>query len=160
MYRRSVSIVLPLVFAVTLALPGVASAADEWLGTWKLNPAKSKFSPPELAPKSQTIVREGVEGGLKTVVDEVNAEGKPVKIEYSVKYGNIDLPWTTSAEADTIVLQRLDDEYIQTTWKLKGEVMLLESTLVSKDRKTLTTTLSGKDTQGRKIHHVMIYDRQ
>ena len=28
--------------------------------------------------------------------------------------------------------------------------MILGSTLVSKDRKTLTTTLYGKDTQGRK----------
>jgi hypothetical protein len=57
-------------------------------------------------------------------------------------------------------MQRLDDEYFQTTWKLKGEVMLLGSTLVSKDRKTITTTLFGKDTQGRKIAHVTVYDKQ
>jgi hypothetical protein len=160
MHRRSVAIALWLALAAGLVSPSVVLAADEWLGTWKLNLAKSKFNPPELAPKSQTVVRESVDGGLKTVVDEVNAQGKPVRTEYIVKMNNQDQPLSGSADADTIVLQRLDDEYFQTTWKLKGEVMIQGSTLVSKDRKTLTTTLFGKDAQGRKIGHVTVYDRQ
>jgi hypothetical protein len=160
MSRRSVAIGLVLALAAGFATPGVVLAADEWLGTWKLNLSKSKFSPPELAPKSQTITQEAVEGGLKTVIEEVNAQGKPVRTEYTAKLNNQDQPWTSSSEADTIVLQRLDDEYFQTTWKLKGEVMILGSTLISKDRKTMTTTLYGKDTQGRKIGHVTVYDRQ
>ena len=160
MYRRSVAIGLVLAVAAGFASSSVVLAADEWLGTWKLNLSKSKFDPPELAPKSQTIVWENVEGGLKTIIEEVNAQGKPVRTEYIAKLNNLDQPWSGSIEADTVVIQRLDDEYFQTTWKLKGEVMILGSTLVSKDRKTLTTTLYGKDTQGRKIGHVTIYDRQ
>jgi hypothetical protein len=160
MDRRSVAIGLVLALAAGFASPSVVLAADEWLGTWKLNVAKSTFNPPELAPKSQTIVWENVEGGLKTVIEEVNAQGKPVRMEYVAKLNNQDQSWSASTEADTVVLQRLDDEYFQTTWKLKGEVMILGSTLVSKDRKTLTTTLYGKDTQGRKIGHVTVYDRQ
>jgi hypothetical protein len=160
MYRRSVAIGLVLAVAAGFASSSVVLAADEWLGTWTLNLSKSKFDPPELAPKSQTIVWENVEGGLKTVIEEVNAQGKPVRTEYVAKLDNQDHPWSGSIEADTVVIQRLDDEYFQTTWKLKGEVMILGSTIVSKDRKTLTTTLYGKDTQGRKIGHVTIYDRQ
>jgi hypothetical protein len=160
MHRKSVATLLFVVCLGILASPRPASAADEWLGTWKLNLSKSKFNPPELAPKSQTVVQEAVDGALKTVIDEVNAEGKPVRIEYTAKMDNKDVPLTASPEADAVVLQRLDDEYFQTTWKLKGEIMVLGSTLVSKDRKTMTTTLFGKDTKGRKIAHVTVYDRQ
>jgi hypothetical protein len=160
MYRRSVAIGLVLAVVAGFASSSTVLAADEWLGTWKLNLSKSTFNPPELAPKSQTVVRENVNDGLKTVVDEVNAQGKPVHIEYIAKFNNQDHPWSGSPDADTVVLQRLDDEYFQTTWKLKGEVMLLGSTLVSKDRKTITTTLFGKDSQGRKIGHVTVYERQ
>jgi hypothetical protein len=149
-----------LVCVAALGSPRPALAADEWLGTWKLNLDKSKFNPPELAPKSQTVTRENVGDAMKTTIEEVNAEGKPARIEYTAKLDNKDTPFSATPEADTIVMQRLDDEYFQTTWKLKGEVMLLGSTLVSKDRKTITTTLFGKDTQGRKIAHVAVYDRQ
>jgi hypothetical protein len=160
MSRRSVAIGLVLALVTAFATPEVVWAADEWLGTWKLNLAKSKFNPAELAPKSQTVTQENVDGALKTVIDEVNAQGKPVRTEYIVKMNNQDHPFPGSAEADTVVRQRLDDAYFQTTWKLKGEVMILGSTLVSKDRKTLTTTLFGKDTKGGKIGHVAVYDRQ
>ena len=159
MHRKSAAIFLSLLLAA-LASPATAFAADEWLGTWTLNVAKSTFTPPDMAPKSQTISYEGVEGGLKTVIEEVDAQGKQVRTEYSAKYDNKDYPVTGRPSADTVSVQRLDDEYFQTTWKLKGEVMILDSTLVSKDRKTITATLSGKDLQNRKVHHVVIYERQ
>ena len=53
-----------------------------------------------------------------------------------------------------------DDEYYEAIWKLKGEVTITSNTVVSKDGKTLTTTQSGKDAQGRVVLNMTVFDRQ
>ncbi len=56
-----------------VALPAAAQAQDPWVGAWRLNLAKSKYEPANLAPKSQTIRQDAVAGGgTKTVVDAVD----------------------------------------------------------------------------------------
>ena len=158
--HRFVSRLSLLVLTAILASPAAALAADEWLGTWRLNLPKSRFNPPELAPKSRTLILEGTEGGLKTVIEETTAQGQSVRTEYSAKFDNKDIPWSGPIEADTVALQRIDDEYFQTMWKLKGQPMILGGTVVSKDRKALTVTHHGKNAAGREIAQVAVYDRQ
>ena len=60
------------VLAAALAL----SAATPHLGTWKLNTAKSKFSPGP-GPKSRTMVVSQDGDWTVQKADGVNAEGKP-----------------------------------------------------------------------------------
>jgi hypothetical protein len=48
------------------ALAATVYAADVQLGTWKINLAKSKYDPPNLAPKS-TLVKN--DGAIKATVD-------------------------------------------------------------------------------------------
>jgi hypothetical protein len=149
-----------LALAAIVATTRVTVTADQWLGTWKLNLAKSRYNPPELAPKSQTIKREAAESGMKLVTDSVDAQGKATHTEYSARFDGKDYPWTGQANADSIALLRIDDEYYEATWKLKGEVTMTSNTVVSKDGKTLTTTQSGKDAQGRTVLNMSVYDRQ
>jgi hypothetical protein len=52
----------------------VALAAENWLGTWKLNVAKSKYSPGP-GPKSLTLKLEATADGIKLTSDGVNSEG-------------------------------------------------------------------------------------
>jgi hypothetical protein len=160
MHRQSLGVSLVLALAAMIATAGVTAAADHWVGTWKLNLVKSKYSPPELAPKSQTITREAVEGGMKIVTDDVDAQGKATHNEYSARFDGKDYPWTGQANADTISLLRIDDEYYEAIWKLKGEVTITSNTVVSKDGRTLTTTQSGKDSQGRVVLNMTVFDRQ
>jgi hypothetical protein len=148
-----------LMFATFVAATG-AAAADHWIGTWQLNLAKSLYNPPELAPKSQTVTREAIEGGMKLVTDSVDAQGRATHNEYSAKFDGKDYPWTGQPNADTIALLRIDDEYYEATWKLKGEVTITTNTVVSKDGKTLTTTQSGKDAQGRMVLNRTVFDRR
>jgi hypothetical protein len=161
MYRRSrgVSLALALASTMIVATAGVTGAADHWLGTWTLNLAKSRYNPPDLAPKSQTITREAVDGGMKLVTDGVDAQGKATHTEYSARFDGKDYPWTGQANADTISLLRIDDEYYEAIWKLKGEVTITSNTVVSKDGRTLTTTQSGKDAQGRVVLNMTVFDR-
>jgi hypothetical protein len=160
MHRKSRDVSIALALAAIVATTGVIGAADHWLGTWKLNLAKSKYNPPEMAPKSQTITREAVDGGMKLVTDGIDGQGKATHTEYSAKFDGKDYPWTGQANADTVSLLRIDDEYYEAIWKLKGEVTITSNTVVSKDGKTLTTTQSGKDAQGRVVLNLTVFDRQ
>ena len=160
MIRTTLAMSLALALASLVATTGAVAAADHWLGTWKLNLAKSKYNPPDLAPKSQTVKREPLDGGMKIVTDGVDAQGKPTHNEYSAKFDGKDYPWTGQVNADTISLLRIDDDYYEAIWKLKGEVTITSNTVVSKDGRTLTTTQSGKDAQGRVVLNMTVYDRQ
>ena len=157
---RMALVVLTALAAIVASTGITAAAADHWIGTWKLNLAKSKYNPPELAPKSQTVTREAVEGGMKLVSDGIDAQGKATHNEYTAKFDNKEYPWTGQVNADTISLIRLDEEYYESIWKLKGEVTITSQTVVSRDGKTLTTNQFGKDAQGRTISNMTVYDKQ
>src|SRR6185503_6552467 len=79
--------VVVLVAVVALLVPAVAQAQDAWIGTWKLNLAKSKYDPANLAPKSQTLKQDAVAGGgFKGTTDGVDAQGKPTHTEQATMF--------------------------------------------------------------------------
>ena len=74
---RPYSVRTCLALVVGLALVGASAASaqpDLMVGTWKVNLAKSKYSPGP-APKSQTLVISGTDQSRKLVVDAVLASG-------------------------------------------------------------------------------------
>src|SRR5947209_12520464 len=82
MQRPFIQGVLMLAAVLAISVPVTAQAQDSWIGTWKLNLAKSKFSPANLAPRSQTVRQEAVAGGgMKATVDGVDAQGRPMHTE-------------------------------------------------------------------------------
>jgi len=67
--QRRFALVFALVVISVMALTTVAIAADKNVGTWKLNLAKSKYSPGP-APKSQTLKIEAWgDDGVKYTAD-------------------------------------------------------------------------------------------
>src|SRR5262245_33451231 len=61
----------------------VCFAANPQMGTWKLNEAKSKITPG--TTKNTHVVYSGMLGQMKVTSDGVDANGKPVHIEWSGK---------------------------------------------------------------------------
>jgi len=55
MRHRLFSSLLVTIAALVIATPAMTQTQDPWVGTWKLNLAKSMYEPANLAPKSQTI---------------------------------------------------------------------------------------------------------
>jgi len=93
---------LTITMAVSVAvLGGIAQAADNQAGTWRLNVAKSKYSPGP-APKEGTLTIESQADGLKFTIHGTDAEGKAVHMEFSPKYDGKDYPATGMSGADTI----------------------------------------------------------
>jgi hypothetical protein len=146
-------------FFFVLALGVVAKAADQHSGTWKMNPAKSKYSPGPAA-KSITATVEVDETGVKVNSEGTDGEGKPTHIQYDAKFDGQDYPITGVPNADTISVKRIDANTIQSTVKKGGEVVMTVTSTVSKDGKTRTSTFTGKDAQGHAVNNVVVYDKQ
>jgi hypothetical protein len=149
-----------LVAASVLALGVVALAADSNIGTWKLNLAKSTFSPGP-APKSQTAKYEawGTDG-VTVTVDGVGADGKPTHWEFQAKYDGQDYRFTGNPDADTVAFKRIDPNTIEAITKMKGKIASTTRAAVSADGKTRTLTQTGKNALGQDVNNVMVYDRQ
>ncbi|PYT61815.1 MAG: hypothetical protein DMG35_08525, partial [Acidobacteria bacterium] len=71
------------VLSLALCFVGAAVcfAADGFIGTWKLNEAKSKFDPG--APKNTTVVYEAAGDDVKVTVEGTDTDGKPTHNEWT-----------------------------------------------------------------------------
>lgn len=137
----------------------VALAADNWIGTWKMNPAKSKYSPGP-APKSLTIKFETTPDGIKLTSDLVSADGNPAHGEYLSKFDGVDVPWTGNPDADTASIKKIDDNTYENVWKKDGKPTITAKAVVSKDGKTFTTFQKGTNAKGQSVNNTIVYDRQ
>lgn len=146
--------------AVVVCLAGAAIclADDANIGSWKLNEAKSKFSPG--APKHTTVVYEAVGDSVKVTVDGMDSEGKPVHNEWTGKYDGKDYPLTGDSNADSRSYKRINDHNLELANKKDGKVTSTARVTVSADGKTRTVKASGTDAKGGKISSTAVYDRQ
>src|SRR5687767_12111337 len=83
--------------ALTAAL--VFAAADPAVGTWKLNVAKSKYSPGP-APKSATMTYEASGDGVKRTGQTVSADGQTNSFSYTAQYDGKEYPVSGNPNAD------------------------------------------------------------
>jgi hypothetical protein len=128
-------------------------------GTWKLNAAKSTFSPGP-APKSMTIVYTPAADALTITVDVVPATGAAQKWEMTAAYDGKDHPVTGNPDADSISMKRINETTGESTFKKSGKVMAVNTRVLSVDGKTLTITTKGTTSDGKPRHDVAVYDKQ
>jgi hypothetical protein len=148
-----------LTFAVLFAAASACLAADDAsMGTWKLNEAKSKFSPG--APKNTTVVYEAAGDSVKVTVDGVGADGKPSHNEWTGKFDGKDYPVTGDSSADTRSYKRVDAHTLKLSNKKGDKVTMSGTATVSADGKTRTVTISGTDASGKKVSATAVYDKQ
>lgn len=152
-YRSCFAMVL-VAFAATVG----AQQTDPMLGTWKLNVAKSKYSPGP-TPKSLTIVVSGTDQARKLVADVTPATGAAQHWEVSGAAG-VDLPVSgTNPNADTYVFKRINATTIEAQYKKGGKPTIKQTAVVSSDGKTLTVTGTGMDATGKPVNNVAVYER-
>ena len=150
----SLSACLIALFSSSLLL-----AADNWLGTWKLNAEKSKYSPGP-APKSATAKFEVAGDSITLTTDGVSADGKTAHGSYTSKFDGKDVPWTGNPDADTASSRRIDANTYENASKKAGKVTITSKVVVSKDGKTLMVTQTGKNAKGESVSNQLVYDRQ
>jgi hypothetical protein len=158
--RRGIAVGFGLGTAALVSFVVTLIAADAFIGTWKLDPSKSHYSPGNV-PQSNTLKVEAVgTDGIKVTTDGVNAAGQKTHTEYSAKFDGKDAAITGNPNANIVSVKRIDDHSMETTFKKDGKVMVVAKTVVSKDGKTRTTTTTGIDAEGRTVHNVAVYEKQ
>ena len=154
----------PLLLAAVLALsvPVAAQAQDTWIGTWKLNLAKSKYDLANLAPRSQVIKQEAVAGGgMKATVDVVDAQGKSLHQENMTMFDGKPSEIKGAPDANTTrVYKRINNRTYEYVQSVGGKLTVTSRTAVAADGKTRTVTTTGKNAQGQTVNNVAASDRQ
>ena len=155
---RSAIVLLAATFLVVTAAG--AQSKDPLLGAWKLNLAKSKYSPGPL-PKSSTSTYEAVSKGYKVTVRTEPASGPVQEWSYTTSLDGTDAAIIgDNPNADTTMVKRVSATTLEVVNKKAGKVTTTQTNVIAADGKTRTVTTTGTDAQGRKINNVAIYDRQ
>jgi hypothetical protein len=157
--RKRVLVGAVVVCALMVFSSSVVLAADNWIGTWKLNLAKSKYSPGP-APKSLTLKFEATPAGTKLTTEGVDAEGKPTHSSWTSKLDGKDVPYEGNPNADTAAPKKVDDNTYTNPWKKAGKTTMEAKAVVSADGKTLTITQTGKNAKGEAVNNTAVYDKQ
>jgi hypothetical protein len=156
--RKSL-LVVSLAACSAIVLSSSALAAENWLGTWKLDVAKSKVVPGP-GPKSLTLKFEATKDGIKFAGDGVNAEGKPTHTEFASKFDGQEVPYKGNPDADTASPKKIDDNSYQNTWKKDGKATITSNVVASQDGKTMTITHTGTNAKGETVKSTFVYDKQ
>jgi len=148
--------------AITLALCLVGAAlclaADGFIGTWKLNEAKSKLVPG--TAKNSTVVYSAMGDQIMVTIDGTDAAGKPAHTEWMGKYDGKDYPVTGDSTSDARAVTKIDDHTLNFSVKKSGKVLFTGRIVLSADGKTRTVTTEGTDDAGKKVTATAVYDKQ
>ena len=156
--RKNVYVWTAVVCVAAWTAGSSAFAGDNWVGTWKLNAAKSQTG--SGAVRAQTLKFEATPDGIKLTSDGTDAQGKSMHSGYTSKFDGKDVPWAGNPMADTACPKKVDDNTYENTWKKGGKVTVTAKVSVSQDGKSMTITQDGTGPQGGKVHSVAVYDRQ
>ena len=147
---------------LTLALcfigAAVCFAQSPFMGTWKLNEAKSKIAAG--MPKNSTIVVEAAGDSVKVTIEGTDSEGKPTHNEWTGKLDGKDYPVTGDPNSDARSYKQVDDHTMRFAIKKGEKVTISGRVVVSADGKTRTATASGTDPKGKKFKSTSVYDKQ
>ena len=167
MSRRGIGVFIGSVaFVAWQPMPAPAQATQPLTGTWKLNVAKSTFDPPDLAAANLLVTYEVTGDTVTASLDGVDSKHRAVHSEYTATFDGKDHPirgtidGKPAPDQGAIAWRRIDDRTYDVIIRTKGQAITTRRIVVAPDGKSRTTTITGRDTQGRTVHHVMFFDRQ
>jgi hypothetical protein len=153
------------VLAACLSLMVVAAVSlrgqtpDPFVGTWKLNLGKSKFTPGP-GPKAQTVTIRAVGDRFNVVSDTELPSGQKTHTEYTAGNDGKDAPMTGSAAIDTVAAKRIDARTVDREDKKAGKVVATLHAVLSADGKGMTVVQKGMNAAGQKVENTVVFDRQ
>jgi hypothetical protein len=168
MCPRSTRLLLPILVGSALAVSTGQMAADgqpsappdeRVLGTWRLNVAKSTFSP---GPpyRSQIRAYEPHDKAVKATITTTYADGHSSQIEYTADYDSLEYPVTGSPDYDSIRLKRVDAFTAEAELGHAGKTFATARRTISADGKTMTIVVQMEVSAGSPVRNVMVYDKR
>jgi hypothetical protein len=144
------------------AMAMAAFAADNTLGTWKLNAGKSKLAANPSPLKSLTAVREASGGGVKVTNTGERADGTQINTSYTAKYdGTASTVTGTGSTYDTISIKQVDANTLtDERKKTSGPYHATSRTVISNAGKTMTVSIKGTSADGKAFTATNVFDKQ
>jgi hypothetical protein len=140
-----------------LLLVTAAWAESPFIGTWKLDPAKTKFTAGD-PPRDETLVVADAGDHATVAATGTTANGRPISIRYSVpaKGGAAEIQ---ESPCDAMTITRTGANITDTVCTRRGRPIGTRHTVISEDGKTMTATVEGIDGQGR-VSGVEVYNKK
>jgi hypothetical protein len=137
-------------------------AADNTLGTWKYNPAKSKQATGVSPIASLTVTRDAPNGAVRISVKGERKNGSKIDTVLTTKYDGAASSVTgTGLTWDSTIIKQIDANTLtEERSKQGGKYHSTARTVVSKDGKTMTTSTQGTDPESKPFTAVNIFDKQ
>ena len=151
---------LKIFIAICVFCVALAAADNPFLGTWKMNAAKSKGTPGTLA-KEETVKFEAMGNEIKRTVTGTDGDGQPLNVSGTLpwdgKEHKVDNPDGSSI---MVAVKKVNKHALDVTVKQNGKLLQTVKVAVSKDGKTMTSAVKGEDPKGRKLDNVEVMERQ
>ena len=150
--------VFAIVFLTFAAMGMVSAQSDPFVGTWKLDVAKSKYDPGP-APKSQTRTWDATG---KVTVEGINAAGKAVTYGYPIMNDGKDYPTsgTVPNGAEMISSKKVDPNTVEVHFKRGGKDAEATKFAVTMGGKMLTISAKGTNPDGSAFNNVTVWEKQ
>ena len=159
---RVAGLILAVCVITTFSSHAFAQGPNPLIGTWKVNLAKSTFSPgpPPKSPATRTYTQNG--DGLKLVSSGgVNAAGSAQPNQsYAAHFDGKDYPFVGSTTADTVMITMVGASTLDVNLKKGGKAINTVRFTVSKDGKTMTMSQGGTNAAGLPQSNFVVFDKQ
>jgi hypothetical protein len=150
--------VIVFALAAVFAAGVVCSAQTPHMGTWKLNEAKSKFSPG--ASKNHTVTYEAAGDQIKVTVDGTDGTGNPTHNEWTGKFDGKYYAVTGDPTSDMRSYRKINNHTLALTGKKGAKITLTGRIIVTANGRTRTVTTFATDAKGRRVSNRAVYDKE
>jgi len=148
-----------LMFALLGFAATVSAAKDPFVGTWKMNPAKSRYVVGVL-PRAQIAIITVHRRNMDVKVAAITAGGDKTVVHYTIPYdGGMGKMFETTPAYDGI-LGRHIGRYEREISRLKGgKVVFTARSVVSDDGRSMATFSKGVSPTGKPVEAHLVYDK-
>ena len=152
-------------FLLLISVVVLFAAPDPFVGTWKMDTGRSKFTRGDPSFMFATLLIESAGGGLKSTASAADGDGLANDFTFNCALDGTPckvIAATTmkgSSAVDTIFLRREDEHTIIATGTKDGKLVYTDRRVVSSDDKTLTVQRAGRTPDGRMYESTIVLSR-
>lgn len=152
--------ILTTILSVALLATNAIASDDPFVGKWVLDVARSEY-PTGSCPKAMVIEMETVGHGVRYKSDAVYANGRTAHSEYTADYdGNQAIVMGGRGMMLPVFLKRLDSNTVVASYTKSLQVVATSRRVISEDRRFMTVTTTSKDSAGKSVTTIGVYQRQ
>jgi len=152
---------LRFLIAFSVITAALLAADNPFVGTWKLNVAKSKFTP-GTAFKEATVTFETAGDQMKRTFVGTNADGQQINEDSTIAWDG--KPHKIEAPPNPpimVTVKKVDENTLDVTVETAdGKLLDTVKAVVATDGKSITVTNKGEDEKGRKLDNTEVFEKQ